>query len=59
DGTGRWEAYRGQLEATARPAPQVAFSLVNLLPLDAYLAGVVPSEVPNTFPEEALKAMAV
>lgn len=59
DGTSRWEAYRGQLEAAARPAPQAAFSLINLLPLDAYLAGVVPSEVPNTFPAEALKAMAV
>ncbi|MBL8917601.1 MAG: SpoIID/LytB domain-containing protein [Myxococcaceae bacterium] len=32
---------------------------VNVLPLEAYLAGVLGSEMPKTFPLEALKAQAV
>jgi stage II sporulation protein D len=33
--------------------------LINVIPLEAYLAAVLGSEMPNTFPEEALKAQAV
>ena len=33
--------------------------LVNTLPLEEYLYGVVPSEMPASYPEEALKAQAV
>ena len=34
-------------------------AVINILPLENYLRGVVPSEMPNGFPSEALKAQAV
>lgn len=33
--------------------------VINVLPLEAYLMGVVPSEMPSSYPMEALKAQAV
>ena len=58
--TSRWTAVRGKLEIRP-PAAQSSrgLELVNELPLDAYIMGVVPSEVPASFPSECLKAMAV
>lgn len=53
NGTFQWRAYRGSLEIGEKGA------LVNVLDLEQYLAGVVPSEVPAYFPAEALKTMAV
>lgn len=53
NGTYQWRAYRGSLEIGESGA------LVNVLDLEQYLAGVVPSEVPAYFPAEALKTMAV
>lgn len=53
NGTYQWRAYRGSLEIGEKGA------LVNVLDLEQYLAGVVPSEVPAYFPPEALKTMAV
>lgn len=54
--TVRWSAYRGTLTLKAG---ENGITGINQLPADAYLAGVIPSEVPFTFPAEALKAMAV
>lgn len=62
-----WSAYRGTLEFTPKrknvseePSPEsTGVSVVNRLPLDSYICGVVPSEVPSSFPAEALKAMAL
>jgi len=34
-------------------------AVINILSLENYLRGVVPSEMPNSFPSEALKAQAV
>lgn len=34
-------------------------SLINILPLEAYIAGVLPYEVSNTWPLETLKAFAI
>ncbi len=64
DHTARWSAMRGKLEIRLPLAlPTIRSSrgleLVNQLPLDAYIMGVVPSEVPASFPAESLKAMAV
>lgn len=56
EGTAHWNAYRGVLEIEAREGQ---FFGINRLPGDAYLAGVIPSEVPASFPPESLKAMAV
>jgi stage II sporulation protein D len=48
--------YRGKLEL----APQGSFlRVVNVVPLESYLQGVVAGEVPYSWPVEALKAQAV
>jgi SpoIID/LytB domain protein len=52
----RWSAYRGALQFELNENGLQAY---NELPQDAYLAGVIPSEVPFSYPSEALKAMAV
>jgi stage II sporulation protein D len=56
NGTLRWSAFRGKLELQVAPD---GVEGINQLPADSYLAGVIPSEVPFTFPQEALRAMAV
>ncbi|MBI3929237.1 MAG: SpoIID/LytB domain-containing protein [Armatimonadetes bacterium] len=56
NGTYTWSGYRGSVEAA--PTGD-GLSLIHRLSLEAYLAGVVPSEVPAYFPPEGLKAMAV
>ncbi len=48
--------YRGELEIHAKSG---AISVVNRVPLEDYLRGVVPSEMPASWPLEALKAQAV
>ena len=48
--------YRGSLEVAVVSG---RYRVVNVLGLDAYLLGVVPSEVPSAWPAEALKAQAV
>ncbi|MBM3274281.1 MAG: SpoIID/LytB domain-containing protein, partial [Candidatus Sericytochromatia bacterium] len=49
--------YRGALEL--RLSPEGRVTAVNELPLDEYLFGVVPGEMPPTWPPEGLKAQAV
>lgn len=48
--------YRGQLEIVAEDG---FMRVVNALPLETYLQGVVAGEVPHTWPMEALEAQAV
>ena len=48
--------YRGQLEVAVVAGK---LRVVNVVGLEAYLAGVVPDEVPADWPVEALKAQAV
>jgi stage II sporulation protein D len=50
-------AYRGALEI--RPSSAGGLTAVNVVPLDGYVRGVVPGEVPSNWPGEALKAQAV
>lgn len=50
------ETYEGVLEL--RRAEE-GILLINELPLEEYLKGVVSSEMPSSYPEEALKAQAV
>jgi peptidoglycan hydrolase-like amidase len=58
-------AYRGRLEITPlidtfdRPTHRGMLRLVNILPIDDYLKGVVPWEMTPTAPAEALKAQAI
>ncbi len=49
-------SYRGTLEITLQGEKLL---VVNELPLEEYLYGVLPSEMPESFGEEALKAQAV
>lgn len=49
-------AYRGKLELSQAEG---AMAVVNELPLEEYLYSVVPSEMPSTYPGEALKAQAI
>lgn len=49
-------AYRGSIECYRTGAGMV---LINELPLEEYLYAVVPSEMPASYPLEALKAQAV
>lgn len=49
-------AYRGTVECYRSAGGMV---LINELPLEEYLYAVVPSEMPSSYPAEALKAQAV
>jgi stage II sporulation protein D len=49
-------AYRGQIQVNVGSG---RLQVVNSVGLEQYLYGVVPREVPNTWPAEALKAQAV
>jgi stage II sporulation protein D len=48
--------YRGKLKATAADA---GLLVINAVGLDAYVKGVVPNEVPSSWPRAALEAQAV
>lgn len=50
-------AYGGMLEFVLDKDARI--TVVNLVPIETYLAGVVPYEMPRGFPAEALKAQAV
>ena len=52
------QAYRGKLHVFVNEG-QATFDLINYVPLEAYLAGVVGSEMPAYWEPEALKAQAV
>lgn len=49
--------YRGSIRIYRRPGGRLI--AVNLLPLEEYLASVVNSEMPATFPDEAREAQAI
>lgn len=49
-------SYYGRLEITLENA---GFLVVNVLPLEKYLCGVVPSEMPASYQTEALKTQAI
>lgn len=49
-------SYEGDLEIRRTDE---GLLVINVLPLEQYLCGVVPSEMPASYPEEALKAQAV
>lgn len=50
-------AYRDVIEIL--PKPKLGFNVINRVDLEAYAAGVLPSEMLSTWPVEALKAQAV
>lgn len=52
-------AYRGVLRAVAPTPGSTDRDTVNIVPLEAYLQGVVPREVPALWPTHAVRAQAV
>lgn len=56
---GKVPLYRGSMEVVRASNVLDKLSVVNLLPFDDYLKGVVPNELPVSFGLEALKAQAV
>jgi len=56
---GKPAAYRGIFEIIRTPKKTDKLSVINVLPLEEYLRGVVPNELPVSFGLEALKAQAV
>lgn len=56
DNTREDTAYRGSVECLRM---EDGIVVINELPLEEYLYSVVPSEMPASYPEEALKAQAV
>ncbi|MEI7473843.1 MAG: SpoIID/LytB domain-containing protein [bacterium] len=51
--------YKGTIEITKASNRKNTLSVINVLPLEEYLKGVVPNEMPVSFGIEALKAQAV
>jgi len=56
---GKPALYRGIFEIARTPNSTGRFSLINVLPLEEYLRGVVPNEIPVYFGIEAVKAQAI
>ncbi|MFB0524220.1 MAG: SpoIID/LytB domain-containing protein [Phycisphaerae bacterium] len=52
------DGYRGKLEFRINPDGR-SFDVINLVPLEPYLAGVVGAEMPDYWEPEALKAQAI
>ncbi len=52
------QRYRGQLRLTVNPDGRT-FSVINVVPLEPYLAGVVGAEMPDYWEPEALRAQAI
>ncbi len=61
DGALEWNGrrYRGSFEALATPGALDCVTLVDRLPLESYLLGVVPAEMPASWPEAALESQAI
>jgi SpoIID/LytB domain protein len=56
--TSKYDTYRGALRVGLQTSAPLA-SATNELTLERYLRGVVPAEMPSTWPTEALKAQAI
>jgi stage II sporulation protein D len=52
-----YDRYRGLLRVIATSAGTI--NVVNFLPLESYLRGAVPAEMPASWPAEALKSQAI
>ncbi|MEX2547950.1 MAG: SpoIID/LytB domain-containing protein, partial [Chloroflexota bacterium] len=52
----KYKTYRGKMRLLVTPT---GLQTINILPLESYLRGVVPAEVPASWPTEVVKAQAV
>jgi stage II sporulation protein D len=55
-GTG---AYRGALEVVPTDSDAASLNVVNAVPVDQYVKGVIPNESPASWPQAALRAQAI
>jgi stage II sporulation protein D len=53
------DAYRGALEVVTTDSDAASLNVVNAVPVDQYVKGVVPNESPPSWPMAALQAQAV
>jgi stage II sporulation protein D len=51
--------YRGALEVVPTDSDESALNVINALPVDQYVKGVIPNESPSSWPAAALEAQAV
>jgi stage II sporulation protein D len=51
--------YRGALEVVPTDSDAGALNVINALPVDQYVKGVIPNESPASWPQAALRAQAV
>ncbi|HEV2857707.1 MAG TPA: SpoIID/LytB domain-containing protein [Solirubrobacterales bacterium] len=56
---GGYGAYRGALETVPTESQAGSLNVINALALEHYVKGVMPNEVPPSWPSEELKAQAV
>lgn len=56
---GKQADYRGVVRAARTANGATSMHTVNVLPMDWYLRGVVPREMPSSWPQEALRAQTV
>jgi SpoIID/LytB domain protein len=54
-----YDRYRGVLRLIGKTDATATANVVNELPIESYLRGVVPAEVPSSWPAEAVKAQAI
>ena len=54
-----YDRYRGVLRLIGKTGGSSTANVVNELPIESYLRGVVPAEVPAEWPAEAVKAQAI
>ena len=54
-----YDRYRGVLRLVGKTGASATANVVNELPMESYLRGVVPSEVPSSWPAEAVRAQAI
>jgi SpoIID/LytB domain protein len=54
-----YDRYRGVLRIIGKTDASATSNVVNELPIESYLLGVIPAEVPATWPVEAVKAQAI
>jgi stage II sporulation protein D len=52
-------AYRGALEVVPTEADARSLNVINAVPVDQYVKGVIPNESPASWPQAALRAQAV
>ena len=52
-------AYRGALEVVPTDSDAASLNVVNAVPVDQYVKGVIPNESPASWPQAALRAQAV